>query len=268
MPELPEVQCFANDLNEKYVGLVIREVRFRRANLREPFQKKALTQVLVDSRLQGFSRIGKRLVLHTEKGLVAISLGMTGTFVSSPADKPVKHEHVTLIFANGITLGFVDPRRFGSWEVLPQNYTHVAIDALNSKALLQLFLSSGVANSSRPVKTFLMDQNLIGGVGNIYALEALFLAGVRPTRLCARVSLGEWGNLAKILPRILREAIKRGGSSIASYKRFSGDVGGFQRFHKVYGRDGELCAREGCSGIVHKVIQAGRSSWYCPICQK
>ena len=269
MPELPEVQCFCDDLNKKYSGKIVGVLRFRRAGIREPFQKKELRSVLASGvRLVRFFRIGKRLILETERGRVAISLGMTGHFVDSISGKPALHEHISIEFSDDTGLGFVDARRFGSWRVIPSDFVDAAVDGTNEEGLLALLLKLRTGRTKRPIKSFLMDQSLIGGVGNIYAVEALFRAGIRPDRSCDSLRKQDCRLLAKALPEIFSEAIRLGGSSIVSYKRLSGDSGGFQNSHQVYGRDGLSCVRPRCSGIICKMTQAGRSSWYCPVCQK
>lgn len=268
MPELPEVQCFANDLNEKFAGKVISKVLFRRNSIRAPLNTEAIQNVLASSEIiVGFSRIGKRLILATAKGRISISLGMSGRFISSNSSAPEKHEHITIAFSDGSALGYSDPRRFGSWEALPANWRDVAVDGLDSEGLAALFRSATVRKISRPVKHFLLDQKFIGGVGNIYVVEALFRAGVNPSRPCSQVTPTEWKKLAHELPKIFEEAIEAGGSSISSYRRLAGADGGFQNSHRVYGRDGLACVRKGCKGIVVRVVQGGRASFYCPKCQ-
>jgi formamidopyrimidine-DNA glycosylase len=269
MPELPEVQCFVDDLNEKYSKKTVAKVVFHRQSIRSKLDLPELRTVLCDDVvLLGFERVGKRLLLITEKGRIAISLGMTGAFVDANPSSPRKHEHITILFSDGAALGFVDPRRFGSWERLPADWKDPAVDGLDSEGLRDLFLSEFIRNSKTPVKSFLLDQKHIGGVGNIYVVEALFRIGVRPSRACSSLSAKDWRALAKVLPELFWESIQAGGSSISTYRRLAGAGGGFQRTHKVYGREGEPCLRRGCSGVIRRVVQAGRSSWYCPRCQK
>lgn len=267
MPELPEVQCFADALNEKYAGKKVNKILLRRPDLRFPFETKKLSEIFSPGVvLKRFSRTGKLLVVETSHGKVHVSLGMSGKFVPSNPNKPQLHEHVTLLFSDKEALGFVDPRRFGFWKTGDVPQDGIA-NPLKETELGKLFSSEDVRKSKRVVKDFLMDQKRIGGIGNIYALEALFLAKVHPLTTCEKISNAQWKKLAQVIPPLLNLAIERGGSSIATYRNFSGNVGGMQDLHKVYGRDGEKCVSKGCKGIIQRVAQGGRGIWFCPLCQ-
>lgn len=267
MPELPEVQCFVDALNKKYQGKKIEKIELHRADLRYPFEKKELAKVFAKgSVLEEFARVGKQIVLKTSCGKVSISLGMSGAFVEAKKGKPEKHEHVTVCFSDAPVLGFIDPRRFGFWKLGEPNLE--AVDATSKRDLLTAFRAAAVKKSQRSVKDFLMDQGKIGGIGNIYALEALFLAGVKPTRPCFKVTEKEWNDLATHIPKVLAAAIRAGGSSISTYRNLHGENGDFQNVHRVYDRHGERCLKKGCSGTVVRVVQGGRGSWFCGVCQK
>ncbi len=270
MPELPEVESFVQALRREYAGRRLTGIRLHRRNLRYPFEKRRLETIFA----KGLTflepqRVAKQMVLRTEAGMVAVSLGMSGSFLPSHFPKTLPHEHVTLLFEDGSALAYIDPRRFGFWLCVDSlDEVSTAADPLNPSSLESLFRQHRFTESHRSIKEALMDQALIGGLGNIYALEALFRAGVSPLRACASVKPAEFHKLAHIIPPLLQEAIDAGGSTVSTYRRLHGDAGGFQEYHLVYGRDGESCLAKGCKGIIHRSVQGGRGSWWCPRCQK
>lgn len=269
MPELPEVQNFANALNKNYAGLKIKEIKFHRENLRYPFEKNELFKIFAPGNLfVSCYREGKQLVLATSTGCVNVSLGMSGSFKPITAQKNEKHQHVSLFFENGEGVAYVDPRRFGFWKIKNTEEIVTFCDPLNQKELEHLFLSEQVKNKSGSVKDLLMDQKHIGGIGNIYALEALYKAKISPLRLCSAISKKEWQLLSSEIPRILQKAIELGGSSISTYLSLNGTKGNFQDLHQVYGRTGENCLKKDCKGVIQRIVQNGRSSWLCLLCQK
>jgi formamidopyrimidine-DNA glycosylase len=267
MPELPEVESFRRALENEYGGKTLADVLFRRDDIRYPLSPKIREVLRSGAKIERFGRDGKQLLIETKHGAVNVSLGMSGAFLPTDPRTPKKHEHVTLVFTDGSAVGFVDPRRFGFWKVRETALPHLA-DPLDEAALLSLFGSTEFKKRTRNIKETLTDQRLIGGVGNIYALEALHLASIRPSRSTARVPKASLLELAKTLPDVLSRAILGGGSSISTYRRLSGEGGDFQEFHRVYGRDGEACLKEGCDGVIKRIVQGGRGSWYCPVCQK
>jgi formamidopyrimidine-DNA glycosylase len=270
MPELPEVQSFALALEKEYFGKKIAGITLHRKDLRFPFEKAKLRQVFArGSTFLRPVRVAKQLVLKTENGMVAVSLGMSGSFLPSNHPQRYKHEHVTILFEDSTALSYVDPRRFGFWKVVQsESEISSAANPLLSDELTALFESSAFRSSAVSIKTALMDQTKIGGIGNIYALEALHLIGVRPTRGCSQLKRKELTELAGVIPSVLQQAIDQGGSTISTYRRLHGDPGGFQELHRVYDRANEPCLRTGCRGRIVKIVQSGRGSWYCPVCQK
>ena len=270
MPELPEVESFVLALKREYAGKRLSDLRLHRKDLRFPFDKSALHKIFSQgSVFLEPRRVAKQLVLSTENGMVAVSLGMSGSFLPSSYPKLTLHEHVTLLFEDGSALAYVDPRRFGFWKpVSTLTEVSTAADPLSSASLSEVFSSSAFVSSQRSIKDALMDQNLIGGLGNIYAVEALFRAGVSPFRKCSGVTRREFAKLTLIIPELLMQAIDAGGSTISTYRRLHGESGGFQELHLVYGRDGEQCSKRGCKGTLRRQTQTGRSSWWCPRCQK
>ncbi|MEY2988338.1 MAG: hypothetical protein RJB13_1859 [Pseudomonadota bacterium] len=270
MPELPEVQSFAHALEKEYFGKKVEGILFHRKDLRFPFEKAKLMRVFArGTTFLRPSRIAKQLILKTENGMVAVSLGMSGSFLPSNHPKRYKHEHVTILFNDKTAVCYIDPRRFGFWKVVQsESEVSSAVNPLSSDELKSLLLSKSFRGSSVSIKTALMDQAKIGGIGNIYALEALHLVGVKPTRLCSEMKPKQLVELSHVIPEVLQQAIDKGGSTISTYRRLHGDPGGFQELHQVYDRAGEKCLRERCSGTIIKIVQTGRSSWYCPVCQK
>jgi len=273
MPELPEVQSFANALHSEYAGKTIAGIDLHRPDLRFPLSRTALERVFAaGSVLDGVMRVGKQMRLVTDTGTVRVSLGMSGSFFPAEPGKARKHEHITLRFADGTALGYEDVRRFGFWIVEGEegapSMSDDAVDATDGPALARLFRSDRVARSTRSVKDFLMDQRYVAGVGNIYALEALFRTGVHPATTCARVKPAQWEALAGALPPLLALAVSHGGSTISTYRRLHGTEGNFQALHLVDGREGDMCTDASCRGVILRIVQSGRSSFFCPRCQK
>lgn len=266
MPELPEVESYTRALKKEYAGKTISHVVFHRDNIRNTLDKKALRTIFETHILLDIFRDGKRLVFKTDGGEILISLGMSGSFTPAMTT-PQKHEHITLHFVDGARLGYVDPRRFGSWEVRSGILPHRA-DPMSTTSLVTLFADKRFLKSTRAIKDLLLDQKEIGGIGNIYALEALHLAEVSPLRKVSAVSKKEFALLSTIIPKVLTTAIDKGGSTVSTYKRLHGDSGNFQELHNVYDRGGEKCLKRGCGGTILRIKQGGRSSWYCPKCQK
>ncbi len=267
MPELPEVESFARALNYEYRNKPIKDVIFRRDNIRYALDKKALRKVLARGIcIEKFHRDGKQLILETARGSIAISLGMSGAFHPADATKPAKHEHITILFENGAALGYTDTRRFGFWITYDKPLSHKA-DPLSKKSLLSFFTSEQFMKSSRSIKDILLNQKCIGGIGNIYAAEALHLAKIHPQARAKDISKERAKLLAGKIPIVLNKAIDKGGSTISTYRRLNNEAGNFQEFHKVYARHGEPCLTSKCTDTILRIIQSGRSTWYCPTCQ-
>jgi formamidopyrimidine-DNA glycosylase len=268
MPELPEVESFARSLSREYTKRPIKQVHFRRDGLRYPFDKKYITEVLApQSFVDKFTRDGKQLIIRTDRGAIAVSLGMTGAFLPARVSAPSKHEHLTIEFSDKTALGFCDPRRFGFWVPYYAPLPHVA-DPLLAASLVAFFQSEQFRRSTRNIKDILLDQKYIGGIGNIYAAEALHKAKINPCILANKLSPKYFPILANAIADVLILAIANNGSSIATYRTLSGESGGFQQFHKVYDREGEPCLAPSCQGTIMRITQNGRSTWFCPLCQK
>jgi formamidopyrimidine-DNA glycosylase len=269
MPELPEVETVRRTL-APIVGCTIALIEVREPRLRRRVTAE-LTGRAIGRKVSGLERRGKYLLMHLSGGdAVLAHLGMSGTFTIVPASASAEpHDHVRFVFAGGAALVFNDPRRFGLIMAgRPEDFeelAHMGPDPLSddfSPALLRE-LTRG---RRRPVKNLLMDQRLLAGIGNIYANEILFEAGVRPSRQARKLRLAEVELLHAATRRVLAEAIESGGSSISDYRDGSGRAGYFQLRFRVYDRGGMPCLK--CETKVRRVVHAGRSSFYCPKCQR
>jgi len=270
MPELPEVETIARGLAERISGDVIESVWL--SSKPEPLKSSAeeITRALQGKYISTVRRAGKHLVFDLEssdpvtiRAQWIVHLGMTGSLlVCSPISDLQKHTHAVLQLASGRELRFVDPRRFGRLSVL-ENFEAPGAEPLQIEF-------DNFANLFRkrktPIKSALLNQNLLSGVGNIYADEALFRARVRPRRRAASLTRDELRRLQVALKKVLREAIKLGGSSVSDYVDADGEEGFFQLKHRVYGRKGKPCWV--CKAPIKRIVIAGRSSHYCPRCQK
>jgi len=281
MPELPEVETIARGLAKRVSGDVIESVWL--GSKREPLKSSAaeIAGTLESSRIVDVRRVGKHIVFDLEKaadrplkgkkrgGLQSakaqwiVHLGMTGRMLVSEGDAEIaKHTHAIAKLASGRELRFVDPRRFGRLSV---SHDFAASGAEPLEVELERFVELFHARKT-PIKSALLNQNLLSGVGNIYADEALFRAGIRPRRRALSLSHEDLRRLYLALQEVLKEAIKLGGSSVSDYVDADGEEGFFQLRHRVYGREGEACLV--CKTPIKRVVIAGRSSHYCSKCQK
>jgi formamidopyrimidine-DNA glycosylase len=269
MPELPEVETIARGLHKRLAGDRIDEVWIGdKSNLlKSPASE--IARVLRGSRIEGFRRVGKHIVgdLASQKGRAqwVIHLGMTGRcLVCEPAVEHAKHTHLIATLASGRELRFVDPRRFGKLQVLEgREFAAPGAEpiAADHEQFVQLF-----KGRKTPIKSALLNQSLLSGIGNIYADESLFRAGLRPRRLVASLTRADLLRLYDAIQQVLAEAISAGGSSISDYVDASGASGFFQLQHRVYQRTGQPCLV--CGSSIKRVVVAGRSSHYCPGCQR
>lgn len=265
MPELPEVETHRRELWSVLQNQPqLRSLRFHRDNLRFSLPKEALRS-FVGQRLLRLDRRAKYLLFFFEKGVCLSSLGMTGRWRFGQPD--LKHDHVVWEFEGCEPLIFNDPRRFGFLDV--ENIASF-LDKLGPEPLEEDFRPESLFSSLRevkaPIKPVLMDQRWVVGVGNIYASEALFRAGIGPRRPAASLSKKECNRLVESVRFVLREALNSGGSTIRDYLSPSGLSGSFQHQFQVYDREGQPCRR--CARPIQRIIQSGRSTFWCPSCQK
>jgi formamidopyrimidine-DNA glycosylase len=270
MPELPEVETIANGVHARVHGARITRVwtSGKAQTFKSP--EDEIARVLTDSRIVGVRRVGKIIVMTVERRRspteLLIHLGMTGRLlVSSPEIPLAPHTHAVLTLADAREIRFVDPRRFGR---LSLNAKHTNYSGPGSEPLtisLADFIALFHARKT-PIKAALLNQSLLHGIGNIYADESLFRAAIRPTRQAARLTRAELALLRKSLVEVLRHAIKLGGSSVSDYVDADGARGFFQLQHKVYRRTDKPCFI--CSTPIRRITLAGRSTHFCPTCQK
>ncbi|WP_367160056.1 bifunctional DNA-formamidopyrimidine glycosylase/DNA-(apurinic or apyrimidinic site) lyase [Kozakia baliensis] len=275
MPELPEVETVMRGMRAALEGQTISRVELRRADLRWPIPPE-LPGVLTGATILSLKRRGKYILIRVSGDQsVLLHLGMTGRVRLEPLDNraALPHEHVIIETDSGIRLGLIDPRRFGALGLVPtiEEENHPLLAEIGAEPLDKNFnakrLTEILAGRKTSVKTALLDQRLIAGLGNIYVCEALFRAEIHPERPVGSLSPKAIAALAKIIPEVLNEAIAAGGSSLRDYVDAEGNKGGFQELHQVYGREGEPCpvcpGPPVCFGI-RRITQSARSSFYCP----
>lgn len=273
MPELPEAETIVRGLRDAVVGETIARAEVLKPDiLRE--SKRAFWPKVRDREIVAVDRRAKNVLIRLEDGrVIAVNLGMTGRLL--PFDEPPRgrrrptHPAVRFRFESGGLLVFDDVRRFGTVECLTDEEWRTRSDRMGPEPLDPDFtaddLHRGLAASRSPVRSWLLDQRRIAGVGNIYAAEALFLAGVHPRRPAHSVDPDEAEALHGAIRRVLDAAIRAGGTTIRDYRTTTGDKGGFAPSLYVYGREGEACRR--CEGIVERVVFGNRSAFLCPTCQ-
>jgi formamidopyrimidine-DNA glycosylase len=271
MPELPEVETIARGLDKRIAGDAIESVWL--GSKPEPLKSPAddIIAALESKKISGVRRVGKHIVFDlaspnnssVKNAQWIVHLGMTGSLRVSTPDAPIeKHTHAILKLSSGRELRFIDPRRFGRLSVIEQ------FAAPGSEPLDVSFEDFAKLFRKRNtfIKSALLNQKLLSGVGNIYADEALFRAKVRPRRRASSLSRDELNRLHTALKKVLNQAIRLGGSSISDYVGADGEEGFFQLKHRVYGREGKPCLV--CKTPIKRIVIAGRSSHYCPRCQK
>jgi len=272
MPELPEVETIARGLAKRVTGDRIESVWL--GQKKEPLKSPAteIAATLDHARIAAIRRMGKHIVFDLErngskrnKAQWIVHLGMTGHLQVCESEAEVaKHTHAILKLKSGRELRFVDPRRFGRLSVArAADFDATGIEPL--EADLERFLPL-FRGRKTPIKSALLNQNLLRGVGNIYADESLFRSHLRPRRRASTITRDQFGKLLTALQEVLKEAIALGGSSISDYVNSDGEEGFFQLQHRVYGRESKPCLV--CKTPIKRIVIAGRSSHYCPKCQK
>jgi len=294
MPELPEVETVMRGLEKAMAGHRIARVELRRADLRFPFPPDFVTR-LTGRRIEGFRRRAKYILADLDGGdCLLVHLGMSGRFAvvtgarvhnlgefyyedAAAADAKGPHDHVVIELETGTRVIYTDPRRFGLMDVFPgaEAAAHRLLGELGVEPLGNSFnaahLAQAFAGKAAPLKAALLDQRLIAGLGNIYVCEALYRSGLSPRRKAGTLVKRGKGDprledLARHIKAVLEEAIIAGGSTLRDYAQTDGTNGGFQERFAVYDREGEACPR--CAKPIRRIVQAGRSTFYCPSCQK
>ena len=269
MPELPEVETTVRGLARYLEGERIERVALNRPDMRFPFPD-GLVQTLTGARVTSLGRRAKYGLLHTDRATTLVfHLGMSGRWRIDPPDQ-AKHDHLVIETA-GHRFALHDPRRFGFVDLVDT----AALDEWPAFAVmgpeplgpgLTVEHLRGALKDRKPaIKTMLLDQRIVAGLGNIYVCEALFRARIDPRKPAGKVSLPALNRLVPAIQAVLGEAIAAGGSSLRDYAQPSGELGYFAKRFDVYDREGEACA---CGGKVRRIVQGGRSTWFCPKCQK
>jgi formamidopyrimidine-DNA glycosylase len=283
MPELPEVETVRRGLAPAMEGAVIARAAVNRPDLRWPFPDH-MAERLTEARVNGLRRRSKYILVDLDTGeTLLVHLGMSGrmTVSGDPLGQFVhehpqaqKHDHVVLDMDNGARITFNDPRRFGAMDLLETATAeqHKLLSVLGPEPLGNDFheehLIAAFKGRNTPVKSALLDQGIIAGLGNIYVCEALFRAGISPKRKAGQIAAPRVAALVPIIRTVLEDAIRAGGSSLKDFRQANGELGYFQHAFDAYGREGQPCRREGCGGTIARITQSGRSSFYCGKCQR
>ena len=283
MPELPEVETVMRGLAPVMQGQVIAQAHVNRPDLRWPFPV-CMAERLTGQAVLGLRRRSKYILLDLSGGeTLLVHLGMSGRMLVSgdplgrfvrdhPA--PEKHDHVVFDMANKARVTFNDPRRFGAMDLMStaQGEAHPLLKKIGPEpfgnAFNEYYLATTLSARKTPIKTALLDQKIIAGLGNIYVCEALFRAGISPLCKAADLSRDRAAALVPVIRQVLQEAIDAGGSSLRDFRQADGELGYFQHNFAVYGREGEDCRSDGCPGVILRAVQSGRSSFYCEQCQR
>jgi formamidopyrimidine-DNA glycosylase len=282
MPELPEVETVRRGLIPVMEGRVIARAQVNRPDLRWPFPV-GMADRLTGQTVLALRRRSKYILADLSSGeTLLVHLGMSGRMLISGAPlgvfhhdhpAPQKHDHVVLDMDNGARVTFNDARRFGAMDLL-------ATDAAESHPLLaslgpeplgntldEAYLTAKMNGRNTPIKSALLDQHLVAGLGNIYVCETLFRAGLLPTLRAGAISARRVAGLVPIIRQVLSEAIDAGGSSLRDYRQADGELGYFQHRFQVYDREGQPCLKPGCNGTIGRIVQSGRSTYFCAQCQ-
>jgi formamidopyrimidine-DNA glycosylase len=273
MPELPEIEVLRRSLEPHLVGDRIERAEVRDRRLREPVRPD-LGRKVAGREVRALGRRSKYLLIELEGGItLVVHLGMSGRLTLTPAAwEPELHEHVTFSLRSGRLLRFRDPRRFGLVFALPTarlaadpHFAGLGVEPL-SPGFSGETLRRAAQGRRGPVKSFLMDAGVVVGIGNIYASESLFRAGIHPLRSVARLSAARWDRLASAVVEVLSEAIRQGGTTLNDFADGEGRSGYFQVLLSAYDREGRPCPR--CGGTIRRIVQTGRSTYYCAGCQR
>ncbi len=271
MPELPEVETTCRGIAPHIKGKKVSDVIVRHHQLRWPIPR-GLKKGLLGHKINSVSRRAKYLLLGFDHGTLILHLGMSGSLRIIPANSPAeKHDHLDIAFDHGKTLRLTDPRRFGAvlWTKEPPE-EHALLAHLGPEPLSEAFTSDYLYQQSRKrkssIKQFIMDGKIVVGVGNIYASESLFLAGISPKRIANKVSKARYEKLTAAIKQVLAAAIEQGGTTLRDFVGGDGKPGYFAQQLNVYGREGEPC--RACGKEIKQIVQGQRSTFYCPHCQK
>jgi formamidopyrimidine-DNA glycosylase len=296
MPELPEVETVRQGLEPALRGQRFLKVEQRRKDLRFPLPER-FAERLKGRKVERLDRRAKYILVHLDHGeVLAVHLGMTGRFIITRAGargvratlgeyayehgKDAKHDHLVFTMSGGAVVTYNDARRFGYMTLLAERelasnafFEGLGVEPLGAE-LTAAYLAQRARGRKADLKAFLMDQRIVAGLGNIYVCEALFRAGLNPWKPASRLATKAGrpteaaARLVVAIQAVLADAIRAGGSTLRDYKQADGSIGSFQKEFAVYGRAGEPCMKAGCKGTVRRKTQGGRSTFYCPACQR
>lgn len=283
MPELPEVETVRRGLLPVMEGRLILSAQVNRPDLRWPFPVN-MADRLTGKQVLALRRRSKYILADLSSGeTLLIHLGMSGRMLISgqmlgeyhhdhPA--PAKHDHVVLDMEGGARVTFNDARRFGAMDLLPTATaeSHPLLASIGPEPLgngfNESYLEATLKNRATPIKSALLDQQMVAGLGNIYVCETLYRARISPQTKAGALTATQVRGLVPIIRQVLTEAIEAGGSSLRDYRQADGELGYFQHAFQVYGREGQPCQTPGCGSEIARIVQSGRSSFYCPTCQR
>ncbi len=297
MPELPEVETVRRGLEPAMLGRTVKAVRLNRPDLRFPFPVR-LVETLTGSRIMALNRRAKYILIELDTGhTLLVHLGMTGRFTVWPAQGAVRnlgefyyldeaghkgtgtHDHMVVDLDDGTRIVYTDPRRFGFVDLIEPGaiaanrfLVGLGTEPLGNELNADI-LNTALSGRKTPLKAALLDQRIVAGLGNIYVCEALYRARLSPRRLAGTITRKSATSprlekLVSAIRTVLGEAIDAGGSTLKDYAHTDGSSGDFQQRFDVYGREGEACRTAGCASLVRRIVQSGRSSFYCPTCQR
>jgi formamidopyrimidine-DNA glycosylase len=283
MPELPEVETVRRGLLPVMEGAVIERAEVNRPDLRWPLPER-MADRLTGKRVTVLRRRSKYILADLDSGeTLLIHLGMSGRMLISGAQlgsfyhdhpAPQKHDHVVLHMAGGARITFNDARRFGAMDLVPTATAgqHMLLTGLGPEPFgndfNEPYLAGRLQGRKTPIKAALLDQRIVAGLGNIYVAETLYRARISPLRLAGDLSEAQVHGLVPVIREVLAEAIEAGGSSLRDFRQANGELGYFSKHFQVYDREGEPCETPGCQGTITRTVQSGRSSFWCPTCQR
>jgi formamidopyrimidine-DNA glycosylase len=283
MPELPEVETVRRGLLAVLEGAVIERAEVNRPDLRWPFPDR-MADRLTGRRVTALRRRSKYILADLDSGeTLLVHLGMSGRMLISGVtlgqfhhDHPLpqKHDHVVLHMGSGARVTFNDARRFGAMDLMPTESaeSHMLLAGLGPEPFgndfNEPYLAGRLKGRQTPIKSALLDQRVVAGLGNIYVAETLYRAHISPLRLAGNLTEVEAHGLVPVIREVLAEAIEAGGSSLRDFRQANGELGYFSKHFQVYDREGDPCETPGCHGTVTRTVQSGRSSFWCPACQR
>lgn len=270
MPELPEVETIVNGIKKHILNQYVKNIVIRAPRLRWPISKE-IPHLMKEMEIKGVERRGKYLLFHTKKGTLILHLGMSGSLRIVTKNTPLsKHDHIDIIFGNSLILRYNDPRRFGAFIFSEDYANHPLIKKLGVEPLSAKFSKKYLWEHSRhrnvPIKSFIMNHEIVVGVGNIYATEALFAAKIHPQKIAKTLTEKECERLTLHIKKVLKDAIHAGGTTLKDYVNSDGKPGYFTLKLKAYGHGGEPCTI--CKKPLQEIRLAQRSTVFCESCQK